>query len=77
MITTGKPIGRDWKSRVAFVKVVTESIGTNKSETIGSAAKLLCVSNGQSTQTIFAEEIEFLELDSTVEDRDGRLFVMA
>jgi len=63
--------------RAALVKVVTESIGTNKSETIGSAAKLLGVSNGQSTQTIFAKEIEFLESESTVEDRDGRLFVMA
>lgn len=61
--------------RAAVVRVVTDSIGTNVSETIASAAKMLGISNGQSTQAIFTKEIEFLEAESTVEDRDGRLFV--
>ena len=60
--------------RAAVIRVVTDSIGTNVSETIASAAKQLGISNGQSTQAIFAKEIEFLESEFTVEDRDGRLF---
>jgi hypothetical protein len=60
--------------RAAVIRVVTDSIGTNVSETIASAAKMLGISNGQSTQEIFAKEIEFLESQSAVEDRDGRLF---
>ena len=60
--------------RAAIIRVVTDSIGTNVSEIIASAAKMLGISNGQSTQAIFAKEIEFLESESTVEDRDGRLF---
>ena len=61
--------------RAAVIRVVTDSIGTNVSETIASAAKMLGISNSQSTQAMFTKEIECLEAESTVEDRDGRLFV--
>ncbi len=63
--------------REAILKVVTEHIAPDETETTSSVAKLLGINNSPTVQIAVKEQIDFLTAENILAERSGKLFVGA